>query len=237
MRSTLNLTAVAVCGLALPCLAQTGTQDQFSPTHPSPPGQTASYNLDTPILIWQQQIRVGIAGQLEGIVIGAIGPATAQMTLKIRPGAANSTQPPVFEGVVRKTREGEENIFVDMTASNIVMDVGDVFVMDTQGDDSDFNLLGSYVPPDSGQPPMYPEPLFLNGSVFVPGWRHGFTTYVIAGGGCVADFNGDGTANVQDFLAYLQAFSAGEDRADINDDGVINVQDFLSYLQAFAAGC
>jgi hypothetical protein len=58
-----------------------------------------------------------------------------------------------------------------------------------------------------------------------------------SGSACVADFTGDGAANVQDFLAYLQAFSAGEARADIDGNSQVNVQDFLAFLQAYAAGC
>jgi hypothetical protein len=51
-----------------------------------------------------------------------------------------------------------------------------------------------------------------------------------------ADFNGDGAVNIQDFLAYLQAFAAGDAAADMTGDGQINIQDFLLYLSAFAAG-
>jgi hypothetical protein len=54
---------------------------------------------------------------------------------------------------------------------------------------------------------------------------------------CVADFNGDAVANVQDFLAYLQAFAAADPRADTNADGFTNIQDFLLFLSSFAAGC
>ena len=43
--------------------------------------------------------------------------------------------------------------------------------------------------------------------------------------------------NIQDFLAFINAFGAGDNRADFNHDGSINIQDFLAYVQAFAAGC
>jgi streptogramin lyase len=66
-----------------------------------------------------------------------------------------------------------------------------------------------------------------------------YTGLVYAGGAppCRADFDGDGLVNVQDFLAFLQAFAQADDRADITDDGQVNVQDFLAYLQLFSAGC
>ncbi|WKZ26214.1 MAG: GC-type dockerin domain-anchored protein [Candidatus Paceibacterota bacterium] len=45
-----------------------------------------------------------------------------------------------------------------------------------------------------------------------------------------ADFNGDGTYNSLDILAFLNAYNAGEDSADFNDDGVINSDDFNYFL-------
>lgn len=54
---------------------------------------------------------------------------------------------------------------------------------------------------------------------------------------CTADFNGDGVVNTQDFIAYLNAWSAGEERADINGDGVVNSQDFIAFLNLWTAGC
>jgi hypothetical protein len=54
---------------------------------------------------------------------------------------------------------------------------------------------------------------------------------------CTGDFNGDGAINLQDFLAYLQAFAAADPSADLNHDGLINLQDFLEFLAAYAAGC
>jgi hypothetical protein len=54
---------------------------------------------------------------------------------------------------------------------------------------------------------------------------------------CRVDMNGDGTVNVQDFLAFLQFYSAADARADINGSGGVNVQDFLAFLQLYAQGC
>jgi hypothetical protein len=52
-----------------------------------------------------------------------------------------------------------------------------------------------------------------------------------------ADFDGNGLLNVQDFLAFLQAFAAGDGEADFDRSGSINLQDFLVYLAAFARAC
>ncbi len=54
---------------------------------------------------------------------------------------------------------------------------------------------------------------------------------------CAADLTGDGVVDTQDFLAFLNAWSAGEQSADWNGDGTINTLDFLAYLNDWAAGC
>lgn len=54
---------------------------------------------------------------------------------------------------------------------------------------------------------------------------------------CVADFNGDGSVNTQDVIAFLNAYTAGDPEADINGDGVVNTQDVLAFLNLWNAGC
>ncbi len=54
---------------------------------------------------------------------------------------------------------------------------------------------------------------------------------------CVADFNGDGTVNTADVLAFLNAWNAGDSSADINGDGTVNSQDVLAFLNLWNAGC
>jgi V8-like Glu-specific endopeptidase len=56
-------------------------------------------------------------------------------------------------------------------------------------------------------------------------------------GGCPADFNGDGTVNTQDVLAFLNAWAAGDDTADFNGDGDVNTLDVLAFLNAWSVGC
>ena len=54
---------------------------------------------------------------------------------------------------------------------------------------------------------------------------------------CIGDFNGDGTVNTLDVLAFLNAWAASDPRADINGDGTVNTLDVLAFLNAWAAGC
>jgi hypothetical protein len=54
---------------------------------------------------------------------------------------------------------------------------------------------------------------------------------------CAADFDADGVVDSRDFVAFLNAFTAGEATADFNADGSVNSQDFVDFLNAFVAGC
>lgn len=62
---------------------------------------------------------------------------------------------------------------------------------------------------------------------------------------CVADWNGDGSVNTQDFLAYLNNWSTqrlancgnGVCSADLNGDDAVNSQDFLAFLNLWTGGC
>jgi hypothetical protein len=54
---------------------------------------------------------------------------------------------------------------------------------------------------------------------------------------CLANFNGDGGLDVQDFLAFLAAYAGADPACDVNNDGVVDVQDFLAFLSLYAAGC
>jgi len=54
---------------------------------------------------------------------------------------------------------------------------------------------------------------------------------------CYADFNGDGSVNSQDVLAFLNAWVIGDGSADANGDGTVNTQDVLVFLNLWNAGC
>ncbi len=54
---------------------------------------------------------------------------------------------------------------------------------------------------------------------------------------CVADFDGSGGLDIFDFLAFQNAFDAGDASADIDGDGELTIFDFLAFQNAFEAGC
>ncbi len=62
---------------------------------------------------------------------------------------------------------------------------------------------------------------------------------LFAGGdtGCRADFDEDGQLTIFDFLAFQNAFDAGDLRADFDGDGQLTIFDFLAFQNEFDAGC
>lgn len=55
--------------------------------------------------------------------------------------------------------------------------------------------------------------------------------------GCRADIDGDGSLTIFDFLAFQNAFDAGDLLADFDGDGVLTIFDFLQFQNEFDAGC
>jgi len=58
-----------------------------------------------------------------------------------------------------------------------------------------------------------------------------------AAAGCDADFTGDGTLDIFDVFAFLDAFNAGDPAADFTGDGSYDIFDVFAFLDAFNAGC
>ncbi len=209
---------------------QVGALDQVSPA------TNASFNLSATTLTWQAQIKAGVAGQLEGIRVSLTGPMGSQVNVRVRKGAAPSANPALFNAMVTKPTAGEDVMFIDMTASNIMLTAGEVFVMETLGNGSGVNLRGSYVAPPGT--PLYPEPLYLNGNNFADGgWRHGFETFMLSGASCYPDCNGDTILNLADFGCFQTAFATGNMYADCNGDTILNLADFGCFQTKFAIGC
>ena len=47
------------------------------------------------------------------------------------------------------------------------------------------------------------------------------------------DMDGNGQLNVNDFMAFLNAYAAQDKRADFNQDGKLDGKDFLAYRWSF----
>lgn len=149
-------------------------------------------------LVWQCQVKTGIAGQLEGVTISTTQGSVGQtVDLRLRVGTGWNTSPAAFSTTVVKTQAGNEDIFVNMTAANIQLNVNDLYVIELQGTGTGTGLAGSYTPPPGT--PQYPEFLYLNGpGCFTDcGWRIAFQTWMLPGGGGFASScYGDGTGPV-----------------------------------------
>jgi sugar lactone lactonase YvrE len=55
--------------------------------------------------------------------------------------------------------------------------------------------------------------------------------------GCYPDFDGNGTLDLFDFLAYVNSFNAGSPDADCDGNQSLDLFDFLCFVNAFNAGC
>jgi MYXO-CTERM domain-containing protein len=151
--------------------AQVGVLDQVSPLT----GSAASFNCDASAILWQQQITTGFEGRLEGITLFVSGNPGSSFSVRVRPGAAPSSQPPLFDGLAVIPASGNE-AFVDMTAANIVLATGTTFVMEVQGGGQGTWCNGTYVAPPGA--PAYPGPLYEHSNPY-NGWRLGFETYML----------------------------------------------------------
>jgi hypothetical protein len=61
--------------------------------------------------------------------------------------------------------------------------------------------------------------------------------WAAGGSRCYADFTGDGTLDLFDFLAYVNSFNANAGKADCTEDGSLDLFDFLCFVNAFNMGC
>jgi len=62
-------------------------------------------------------------------------------------------------------------------------------------------------------------------------------SFTITTDSCAADFTGEGTLDVFDVFAFLDAFDAMEPAADFTGDGAFDIFDVFAFLDAFKAGC
>jgi len=54
---------------------------------------------------------------------------------------------------------------------------------------------------------------------------------------CVGDFDGDGSVDTRDVIAFLNAWTSGDGSADVNGDGSVNTQDVIAFLNFWTSGC
>lgn len=165
--------------LSAPLSAQSGVLDQNSPFG------NASFNTDSTTLTWQQQVRVGVGGTLEGLTFEMYSPAPGSVDVSVRLGAGWTTNPVLWQGTAATVGLGAgvwETVYVDCLSAGIVLNANDLFVIELTGTGSGVWARGDFVAPPGI--PSYPEPLYLNGGPGVyagGGWTIGFQTWMVTG--------------------------------------------------------
>lgn len=124
-------------------------------------------------LEWQQQITVGIPGELAGIVLYTWSGNDTD-TVKIGVGDAYYTGQWAFTGTATITPSGT---FIDTTGAGIFLNLGQHFVIDVSGGPGCCNLAGSTIPYSGGD--LW---LNINGTHYdytqLYGYSLGFQTYM-----------------------------------------------------------
>jgi len=103
--------------------------------------------------------------------------------------------------------------------------------------DSGTDSGASYTSPNLDTQPPEPIRRIADEFPFAGTPALGTFTFELIERTCTADFNDDGGEDVFDFLAFQNAFDAGDLSADIDGDGDLTLFDFLGFQNAFDSGC
>jgi len=137
----------------------------------------AGFNAGTSQGSWQQEVTVGMTGQLTRIELYAQGVGTTP--LSINAGGPWQSDPSEFSTLF--TSAGQGWVAIDTTSAGLFFNAGDTFVIGLGGTDSGLWMGGSYVSPNGG---YEAGRLWYNstGSIapFGPEWDIAFRTYVDA---------------------------------------------------------
>ncbi|MCP3915066.1 MAG: hypothetical protein GY711_05885 [bacterium] len=125
-------------------------------------------------------MRVGLGGILDAFEVTSKGPVGAQVELRLRVGDGWNLGPAVWSTTLTKVKPHTERFLIDVAHVGLVFGVGDTFVIEAQGNDTGFDLVGSHVNPASGEP-NYPEEMYLSGPGCYDdcGWRIGFQAWML----------------------------------------------------------
>jgi hypothetical protein len=191
-----------------------------------------SFNGDATWAQWQQEITVGIAGQLAGVEIKAHeegGAPVGDAFFYINVGSPWQSDPNEYEETIDPPGPGW--LYIDVSSSNIMLDVGDTFCIGITGINANFWFLGSAPSPGG---PYAGGALYFEGSIYQGGqYDMAFRTYMFVTAPCPADVNGDGSVDVLDLLQLLAAWGNSGGPEDINGDGIVDVLDLLALLSAW----
>ncbi|MEZ6234984.1 MAG: GC-type dockerin domain-anchored protein [Phycisphaerales bacterium] len=183
----------------------------------------------------QQQVTAGIAGQLTRFEVLLSGLKSGQATFFVNVGPGPQTDPHDFEMLIDVSSAGPSTgdvwFEVDVSSANIVLNVGDEFVIGATGTPS---MQAELRAANVGTPPGYTgypggsqwsRRDGFNGGVFYQPFNGNFDmcfrTYVEEAGGCEPDLTTGAVPGVSGYGV---------------PNGIVNNDDFFYYLAEFAAG-
>lgn len=226
-----SVIAAALGSLAC-CPAMADELDQF---HEFDSGSSLLYCCGGDIVTHQQQVTAGVSGQLTRIQILMDGAKVGQATYFVNKGPGPQTDPNDFELLVDVSvlggGFGAVWLEVDVSAANIMLAAGEVFVIGATGTPSIqaeivASLLGNPVNnPGYGGGSQWSRRNGFNGGLFYQpfsgNFDMAFRTYMDTGSACEPDLTTgavagqpgygvpNGTLNNDDFFYFLSQFSAG----------------------------
>ena len=117
---------------------------------------------------------------------------------------------------------------------------GSAYVFDTATGTEFFKLTAS----DAAQSDQFGANVAIAGTAVVVGaignddaGSSSGSAYVYRVTTCPADWNADGSANVLDVVAFINAWNAGDPSTDLNADGSINILDVVAFINRWNQGC
>ena len=177
MRTTIARMAAALSVAAAGVFATTGQAQMLDQAQDM---LGATFSVET--LNWQQEIQVGLAGQLAQIDIYVTTPGSAMFYVGANGPWASEPYDFVLDFDTAET--GWHSI--DVSSADLVFDVGDTFALGMMGTDGGLWIGGGYIGDGIGP---YPGDLWVNGVVYpIPGWDFAFHTWVVPAPGALAIF-------------------------------------------------
>lgn len=135
------------------------------------PYTNAGFNVGAAIFSWQQEVTVGMTGQLSRIELYAQNTGTTPLYIN----AGSPWQSDASEFSTLFTPGGQGWVAIDTTSAGLFFNAGDTFVIGVGGTDSGLSLGGSCTSPSGG---YQAGRLGINGSLFDSMWDIAFRTYV-----------------------------------------------------------
>jgi len=165
--------------LALGCVLISGSVGGIASAVPAldqeSPNTTTSFYVNRPSLVWQQEVVVGMTGQLTQIQLYAS--LTGTTPLHINSGNAWQSDASEFSTLFTANAQGW--VTVDTSAAGLFFNAGDTFVIGVGGADGHLWVGGSTAPPSGA---YAAGDLWLNGSPYPGGCDIAFRTYVDVSG-------------------------------------------------------